>query len=262
MKNNASGISFIIPAYNEENNIQEIVLLLKIALNKAGLPYEIILVNDGSIDKTEAIAKLIKDIILINISHNKGYGNAIKSGIKAAHFAWIGIIDADMSYPTKDIPEFIKQISDNTDMVVGYRSNITEIDNLIIRISRWIFFTLIKALISKDILDPNCGLRIFKRSLADKFEPYLCGTFSFTTSLTLAAKRNGCSIKYIPIKYLHRRGKSKINYITDSFRALKIVFKETAYSYPRKLFAFLTIILLLIFLMVSLFKNIFSYIVH
>ncbi len=262
MKNNALGISFIIPAYNEETNIQKIALFLKIDLNKAKLPYEIILVNDGSIDKTEAIAKLIKDIILINKSHNQGYGNAIKSAITIAHFDWIGIIDADMSYSTKDIPEFIKQISDNADMVVGYRSNIAEIDNLIIRISRWIFFTLIKVLISKDILDPNCGLRIFKRSLAVKFKPYLCGTFSFTTSLTLAAKRSGCTIKYVPIKYLHRRGKSKINYITDSFCAIKIIFKEALYFYPKKLFTFLTIILLLIFLAVLLLKNIPSYIAH
>jgi len=255
MMKDSPGISFIVPAYNEEENIRETLLGLKQALDKVNLPYEIILVDDGSTDQTASIAKRTCDTILIHHPTRKGYGNSIKSGVVIARFDWIGIIDADMSYPIQDIPVFVGEIKKGTDMAIGNRYNILAVDKAITRVPRLIFITLVRELINGDIRDPNCGMRLFKRTMALEFMPDLCGTFSFTTSLTLTAKRKGYSVKYIPIEYSRRRGKSKVNYVWDSLRAARIVFWEAFLFYPVKLIILLSAAMIMLISVTTLYLS-------
>jgi len=193
--NTNSGISYIVPAYNEENSIGETIQRLHSTLKTLAVPYEIIVVNDGSKDKTGLIAGQAGNIILINHPTNIGYGNSLKSGILKARYDWIGIVDADGSYSIEDIPVFVKEMRNGFDMVIGSRENSARIDGPVKKIFRWIFKKIIKLAIENNIEDANSGFRMFKRDLAINFFPFLCGAFSFTTSLTILAMGKAYFIK-------------------------------------------------------------------
>ena len=99
------GISFLIPAYNEEDAIYSTIEELDNALKMANIDYEIIIVNDGSTDNTLKNAKKYKSVTIISHPINVGYGRSIKSGIENSKYQWIGITDADGTYAMDSIPE-------------------------------------------------------------------------------------------------------------------------------------------------------------
>ncbi|MDP3791598.1 MAG: glycosyltransferase family 2 protein [Candidatus Omnitrophota bacterium] len=237
---NMHGISYVVPAYNEENGIGETTERLHKTLKTLGISYEIIVVNDGSHDKTREIAESYKNIILVNHPINVGYGNSLKSGIQRARYDWIGIIDADGSYPVEEIPNFVKEMDSGFDMVIGSRKNTAKLDKPIKKFSRWIFKKIIKIVIKDDIEDANSGFRIFKRDLAINFFPFLCGTFSFTTSLTILAMGKSYFIKHIPIQYKFRKGKSKVMHGRDSIRTIKYIVQGITFFDPIKFFIILS----------------------
>jgi glycosyltransferase involved in cell wall biosynthesis len=241
MRDNVGGLSFIIPAYNEEDGIGDTLKRLEKTLSQTGIQYEIILVNDGSEDKTLEIAGRFKNVNIINHPVNIGYGNAIKTGLRSAKYEWIGITDADGTYPVEDLPLFISEMRKGFDMVIGSRDNIGTADNITKKISRWIFKKIIKVTVKKDIVDPNSGLRLFKKNMAMSLYPFLCGSFSFTTTLTILASGMSLFIKYVPIKYSKRYGSSKVNYVKDSFRTMQYIVQGITFFNPIKFFIILSI---------------------
>jgi glycosyltransferase involved in cell wall biosynthesis len=187
----AHGVSFVIPAYNEDDSIETTLTTLKTVLGKLDVPYEIILVNDGSKDKTLERAQKCGIAKIISHPINVGYGRSIKSGIAIAKYNWIGITDADCTYPMEKIPDLLRKMEEGFDMVIATRKNIGGIDSPFKNIFRKIFLRIMNSIIHTDIQDPNSGMRIFKKSLALSFFPFLCNTFSFTTSLTALAFWSG-----------------------------------------------------------------------
>src|SRR3989338_3336802 len=113
-------ISVVLPVYNEEGSIKEVVQQLKKVMLSTKLEHEVIVVNDGSTDSTRKILEKEKGIILINNPYNLGYSASLKKGIKAAKFPWILMLDADGTYPIEKIPNLVKHMG-NYDMVVGAR---------------------------------------------------------------------------------------------------------------------------------------------
>jgi glycosyltransferase involved in cell wall biosynthesis len=113
-------ISIVIPASNEEKSIKDTLSGLKGVLLEHKVPHEIILVDDGSDDKTVENAIEIPDVRVIHHPERRGYGAALKRGILNAIGDWILIIDADASYPANEVPKILKHIGDY-DMVVGSR---------------------------------------------------------------------------------------------------------------------------------------------
>lgn len=244
--NDRHGISYIVPAYNEESGIGDTIKQLHNTLTTLDIPYEIIVVNDGSQDKTREIAQRCGDIVLINHPVNIGYGNSLKSGIQRARYDWIGIIDADGSYPIEEIPNLVKEMLNGFDMVIGSRKNTAKVDRFIKKFSRWVFKKMIKVIIKDSIEDANSGFRIFKRDLAVNFFPFLCGTFSFTTSLTILAMGKSCFIKHIPVQYNSRKGKSKVMHGRDSMRTIKYIIQGITFFDPIKFFMILSIFMIFI----------------
>jgi glycosyltransferase involved in cell wall biosynthesis len=239
------GLTFIVPAYNEENCIAATIERLTVTLAGLDLPTEVIIVNDGSTDGTRRAASGFDNIALINHPHNIGYGNSIISGVLKARYEWIGIVDADGSYPIEDIPRLVEEMRNGYDMAVGSRTNISDHDSYLKRFFREIF-KKVSMLNDSRIEDPNSGLRIFKREVVLRLQPLLCGTFSFTTSISILMSGLYYFIKYVPITYQKRTGHSKVRHVRDSVQALQFILQGVEFFNPMKFFVILACLMLLL----------------
>jgi glycosyltransferase involved in cell wall biosynthesis len=234
----SAGLSYIVPAYNEENGIINTIERLRTALIGLGIPYEIIVVNDGSRDETQTKVNSISGSDLKLISHptNIGYGSALKSGIKVAQYEWIGIVDADGTYAIEELPLLVERMNKGFDMVVAARQNVLRLDKPIKRMFRRILIFSLNLLVGAQIEDPNSGFRLFTRKLALTFFPFLCNTFSFTTSLTVFALGERFFVSYIPLEYSMRTGKSKVRHFRDSLRMMQLVLQGITFFNPIKFY--------------------------
>ncbi|MBF0188341.1 MAG: glycosyltransferase family 2 protein [Magnetococcales bacterium] len=228
------GVSIVIPAYNEEQGIRETLEEVESIASNLHIPTEVIIVNDGSLDRTAEIVSEFSFVTLVSHPINIGYGNTLKTGIVYARFDWICIFDSDGTYPIDQIPRLLKEMENGFDMVIGQRSNTHDHDVLLKRISRWLFVKFASVLSGHSIVDPNSGLRIFKKSMVLEFWGYLCGTFSFTTGLTVIAFQKPYFVKFLPISYRKRKGKSKVNHFFDSMLAIQLILQGISYYNPFK----------------------------
>ena len=239
------GISVVIPAYNEENGIGPTLKGLIDVLSASGLTYEIIVVDDGSRDNTAAAVHQIPGIRLICHAFNKGYGASLKTGIRQANFDTIVITDADGTYPNDMIPTLVTYIGP-FDMVVGARTGESVAVPLVRKPAKWALRTLANYLSGVEIPDLNSGLRVFKRDVVTRFFRMLPSGFSFTTSSTLALLTNDFNVKYVPINYFARTGKSKINPIKDTINFFSLVVRVILSYRPLRVFVPVALLLLLI----------------
>ncbi|TLM67932.1 MAG: glycosyltransferase family 2 protein [Deltaproteobacteria bacterium] len=246
MKTEAAGLSFVIPAYNEERSIVDTLTRVRTALQGLDIPSEIILVNDGSRDGTREQAAMVEGVTVISHPINIGYGNAIKTGVRNARYAWVGIVDADGSYPIEEIPRLVDEMHKGFDLVVGVRENVREIDSFVKNIFRTIYKKLVKFLNDSRIEDANSGFRIMRREALLEILPFLCGTFSFTTSMTIFMTGRNRFVRYVPTRYHKREGKSKVKHLRDSFRTMQYILQGVLYFNPVKFFLLLALATLLL----------------
>lgn len=244
-----AGVSIIIPAYNEENGLAPVLEQLQTLLTKAGLShFEIIVVNDGSSDRTSAIVQPFTErgVKLIEHRVNRGYGAALKTGIRAAAHDIICITDADGTYPNDRIPELVARLIDDAlQMVVGARTGTNVAIPLVRKPAKWFINQLANFVAGEPIPDLNSGLRVFRRSVALRFFNILPDGFSFTTTITLAMLTNNYLIAFIPINYYARIGRSKIRPVRDTFNFILLVMRMALYFEPLKVFLPLSLLLLL-----------------
>ena len=227
--------SLIIPAYNEQMGILPVLEELQAILNAAQCEYEIIVVNDGSTDQTGKILRTHRGIRLIEHRRNLGYGAALKTGIRHAKHPLIVITDADGTYPNERIPELVT-LAIQADMVVGARIGANVSYSKIRRIPKWFLVHFAQWLTESRIPDLNSGLRVFRKSIAERFLNILPNTFSFTTSITVAMLMNNYLVHYEPIDYHHRLGKSKIKPIRDTLRFVQLILRTGVYFAPLRVF--------------------------
>jgi polyisoprenyl-phosphate glycosyltransferase len=228
-------ISVIIPAYNEESSIGGTVDACVRALAQLGGEYEIIVVDDGSSDNT-AGAAVAAGARIIRHPHNLGYGRSLKDGILAATYDTIVIADADGTYPVDRIPDLFRAHLSGFHMVVGARQGKHYDESFGKKMLRLLLKTLVEFTAGRKIPDINSGLRIFSRQDIVPYFQYLCDTFSFTTSLTLAYMMNGMFVTYIPIDYQQRVGITKVRLFRDSLRTLQFIVEAILYYNPIKIF--------------------------
>ena len=249
-------ISVVIPAYNEEksigNTIKEIQRVMK--KNKIYKDSEIIVVNDGSTDKTKEEAEKFGAIVINNPS-NQGYGFSLKRGIKKAKNETIVITDADLTYPFDKVPEMLKIKEQGFDLVVGARTGKYYRQSLFKSILRRLMKMLVEFVSGKKIKDINSGLRVFDKSLVTKYFPRLCDTFSFTTSQTLAYLMNNHFVCYIDIPYNKRMGKSKIKLFSDTLKSLRYITESCIYYNPLKIFTLLSVTCIILSIIGFLFSH-------
>lgn len=227
-------VSIVIPAYNEEDGIASVLKqLLNIDFQEKP---EIVVVDDGSTDRTVKILEDFRnDIKLIVHDNNMGYGAALKTGIQNANNDLIVITDADGTYPIQEIGKLVDAMR-GYDMVVGARVGKNVHIPMIRRPAKWVLNKLANHLTKRNIPDINSGLRVMRKEIIKSFLHILPDGFSFTTTITLALLTNGAKVKYIPINYYKREGKSKIHPVQDTLNFLQLIIRTVLYFDPLKIF--------------------------
>jgi glycosyltransferase involved in cell wall biosynthesis len=230
----AAGVSFVIPAYNEEASIGAVVEKAEAILRTCTDRHEVIVVDDGSTDGTGAIAAQAGARVVTH-PYNRGYGNTLKSGISAARYEDVVICDADQSYPIGALP-LLLQDADRYHMIVGARQGVLFHGSLFKRIGRWLQLGLVRFTVGSAIPDANSGFRLLKRSLAMRYFDFACSGFSFTTSITIALLCEQYCVKFVKIDYLKRAGRSHVHYLRDTARSLQIILQCMLRYNPIKAF--------------------------
>ena len=244
-------LAIIIPAYNEADGIGAVLSGVLKVLEKAGINAEIIVVDDGSSDETCAVAKGVVQgdqagsVRIIRHDKNRGYGAALKTGIRATDAEWICITDSDGTYPSTSIPELYNiSFSRGVDMVVGVRRGTKDATSFFRRTVKWLIGHFANYVASQRIPDFNSGLRVFRRDLAVMLLNVLPDGFSFTTTITLGLLMNGYSVDFVPIDFQKRVGKSKIAPIRDTLSFLRLIAMIGLYFAPLKVFGLLSFIII------------------
>jgi len=225
--------SVVIPAFNEEAAVGEEITKVAEVLSEAGIEYEIIVVDDGSEDRTAERAAAAGATV-IRHPENIGYGASLKTGIRRARYDWIVITDADGTYPASAIPEMLSRAG-KYDMVVGARIGDEVHVPTLRKPAKWLLQKLASYLAERQIPDLNSGLRVMRRSVVEVYEHVLPSGFSFTTTITLSMLCNGYLVAYVPINYHQRVGESKIR-PKHAYDFFILILRTIVYFNPLKVF--------------------------
>jgi glycosyltransferase involved in cell wall biosynthesis len=228
-------VSVVVPAYNEEAAVAADLREIIRVMDSEPWPYEIVVVDDGSVDDTVGQVQQVEGVHLVRHGRNRGYGAALKTGIKRARGEIIVITDADGTYPAEYIPELLRALEDS-DMVVGARVGEGVKIPVLRRPAKWFLNKLASYLAEAQIPDLNSGLRAFRKRDVEPFMGLLPSGFSFTTTITLAMLCNDMLVKYIPINYEHRKGRSKIKPLQDTYNFILLVLRTVCFFNPLKVF--------------------------
>lgn len=226
-------ISVIIPAYNEAQNLKQLLSEIKNVSFPEATYVEIIVVDDGSEDDTAEIART-EGVRVIKHPYNMGNGAAIKTGLRNATGDICVFIDADLQHSPQDIPKLVDELQ-NYDMVIGVRP--TRGQEFHRRIANKFFNLLASYVTGRRILDLTSGFRAVRTKLAEKFIYLLPNGFSYPTTLTLAFLKTGRSIKFVPIGgKLRKAGRSKISLFRDGIKFILIIAKIATIYSPFRIF--------------------------
>lgn len=212
-------LSVVIPAYNEENGISEIagrVLAVKDDLAGVGIgELELLVVDDGSRDKTAQIAGQINGVTLIRHQRNMGYGGALKTGFSQAKGELIGFLDADGTYPPEYFPQLCQEVLKGSELVVGSRMAGAESKMpLTRRIGNLFFANLLSILGHQRVTDSASGMRVFRREILGRIYPLPDG-LNLTPVMSTRAVHEGIRMAEVPIPYSERVGRSKLSVVRD-----------------------------------------------
>lgn len=233
-------LSIIIPAYNEQDTVLSVLTRVKQTIQQLTVPTEIIVVNDGSTDKTKCLLESQESIILLNHPYKKGYGASLKDGIKKASGDFVLFIDADGQQEPKEILNLVKYASEY-DMVIGARENLNSFWR---GFAKKILCLFANYLADFKIPDLNSGFCLVKKYIVKNYFLILPQTFSFSSTLTLAAIKDGYNLKYVPIKELPREaGKSTIHPLKDTVRFFMLILRLSVLFSPFKVFLPITVVL-------------------
>jgi polyisoprenyl-phosphate glycosyltransferase len=228
-------VSVVLPVYNERGHLRQEIDRIRAALTASPYSFELIVVDDGSDDGSEVDLAAIDGIRLLRHPRNRGSGAARRTGTTAARGRVVVWTDVDMTYPNDEIPQLVKEL-DGFDHVVGARRTEEGTVRFLRVPAKWFIRKLASYLTETDIKDLNSGLRAFRRDVAMQYVHHLPKGFSCVTTLTMSFLSNGYSVKYVPIDYFPRAGKSKFHWWHDTKRYLLQVVRMTLSYNPLKVF--------------------------
>jgi glycosyltransferase involved in cell wall biosynthesis len=226
-------ISFLIPAYNEEKNIGNLLKELKSCFPDQ----EIIVIDDASTDSTFQIAAKICGNSVIRHNKNRGPGAAVKTGILNATGDFVVIVDADGQHPVEEIKKVVDYLLEDpaVDAVFTQRSNVYS-SGFIRSGGKFLISYVVKRLIGEKIRDHNCGLRAFKKERILPFLFMLPDGFSYVTTSLILAYKEDFGIHWIEIAMKQRKlGKSRVR-IRHGFDTLLLATRLIVIFDPLKFF--------------------------
>ncbi|NLF00020.1 MAG: glycosyltransferase family 2 protein [Anaerolineales bacterium] len=230
-----TALSIVIPAYNEEHGIASIierVLPIRESLREVGVDdMELIVVDDGSRDRTADIASQYPEVRLIRHTVNQGYGAALKTGFGQAKGSLLGFLDADGTYPPERFPELCQvALTEEIDLVVGSRMSGAESEMPFVRrVGNLVFANLASLLGRHRVHDSASGMRIIRREALSRLYPLPDG-LNFTPVMSIRALHEQIKWREVPIPYKERVGRSKLSVVRDGVRFLETII-WTALSY-------------------------------
>ena len=215
-------VSIIIPAYNEEENVDDVLSRACKAAESSSLSYEVIFVDDGSTDRTKHLA-LGHNVIILHHEKNMGKGVALKEGFAKARGDIIVTMDADGSHDPKDIPKLILPVLNGSSVALGTRFSSREgresttkmnlFGNTLINLS-------IRLMTGRRVTDSQSGFRAMKRSVVDQIKITTAG-FQMETEFLIKALRNGCVMTEVPLDVRKRlNGRTHLKPFRDGIRIL------------------------------------------
>lgn len=247
-------ISVIIPAYNEAEGIPN--LLEKIVSSGYHTSYEVIVVDDGSSDDTALIVSRFP-VRLLKHHTNKGYGAALKTGIRKARGQKIIILDSDGQHDPAYIPK-IAELLEEHELVIGERtSDSFQVKNrqsgkkLIRKVGEYLF--------DQKLPDFNSGLRGFDRELIKGMLHMMPNGFSFSTTSTMAFIKEGYSIGTLPIMVTERQGRaSNVKFVRDGSKTMLLLFRIIMLFNPLKIFFPFSVVVVALGVMWGVYAYIFA----
>ena len=221
-------LSVVIPAYNEERGIAEIierVLSTRSGLAEAGIEdLELIVVDDGSHDGTVAAASRYPQVNLVRHKANRGYGAALKTGFSHARGNLLGFLDADGTYPPEHFPDLCRvALSEQADLVIGSRMAGADSEMpLVRRVGNLLFANLVSLLGNHRVSDSASGMRVIRREALPRLYPLPDG-LNFTPVMSTRALHEEIRWREVPIPYRERVGRSKLRVVQDGVRFLTTI---------------------------------------
>ena len=218
-------LSIVIPAYNEETLITSTLECLQNYFSARPEPYEIIVVDDGSQDKTvEAVKQLQKNNLVLRLlvnSHNMGKGFSIRRGVLESRGQFIIFTDADLPYELDAITGFLRALRDGYDLAVGSRvlpgSEVRGVPALRY-LAGQIFSWMVQAVLFSGLPDTQCGFKSFRASAAKQiFRRLTIGGFGFDVEMLFIARKRKLTIRPVPVHMIEHRQRSRVRLVKDSF---------------------------------------------
>ncbi|HXV19125.1 MAG TPA: dolichyl-phosphate beta-glucosyltransferase [Candidatus Omnitrophota bacterium] len=234
-------LSIVIPVYNEERRIGEGLRRVTAFLSLQKYPAEIIVSDDGSVDKTvqvvETFAASHPDVLIqtLKAPRNRGKGAVVRDGMTQARGRYLLLTDADLSSPIKEVDKLIRVLEKGADIAVGSRA--LRAPGCDVRQSKLrhttgrIFSFLTRALVLDGILDTQCGFKLFRADTTKViFKEQTIERFSFDIELLYLAAKKGLKIKEVPVMWKEEPG-TRVHFIKDPMNMVRDLF------YLRKLYS-------------------------
>ncbi|MBK7973343.1 MAG: glycosyltransferase family 2 protein [Deltaproteobacteria bacterium] len=225
----ASDVTIVVPAFNEERGIGPVIEALA---RLAGRP-RILVIDDGSSDATGAVARAAGARV-IRHARNRGYGAAVKTGVRNARTRYVLLCDADGQHRAEDVAKLVAARRPEA-MVVGERGHgAYQVASR--KPGKWLLTKVAESIAGERIPDLNSGLRIFDRALVSRFLYLLPDGFSASTTVTLLFYRRGFDISYVPIQTVVRVGTSTVKPLRDGLATLYLILKLVIVFHPLRFF--------------------------
>ncbi len=204
MKTKLPSLSAFIPCFNEEQNVSRVVGDLERVLPEVAEKYEIIVVDDGSRDKTNSVAQALatKNSRLRIVAHdkNRGYGASLRSGFEACQYDWIFFTDGDGQFSIDELKGFVPYAAQN-DAVIGFRTKRADGAHRVL--NAWLLKIAVDIIFRLHVKDIDCAFKLLRASKVKKLQLHSTGAL-ISTELLYRFKKMKVKIKQLPVTHLPR----------------------------------------------------------